>query len=38
VAAAVAECAWKEPGELSELAMPKAHRRIALSLIDEVRR
>jgi A/G-specific adenine glycosylase len=34
----VAECAWKEPGELSELAMPKAHRRIALSLIDEVRR
>ncbi|HYP97914.1 MAG TPA: A/G-specific adenine glycosylase [Polyangiaceae bacterium] len=31
----VSECAWKEPQELDALAMPKAHRRIATSLLDE---
>jgi len=30
----VSECAWKRPNELPELAMPNAHRRIALALRD----
>lgn len=31
----VDQCAWKKPAELSDLAMPKAHRRIAVSLLDD---
>jgi len=30
----VSECAWKEPHELRDLAMPKAHRQIATALLD----
>lgn len=31
----VAECAWKEPHEMRDLAMPKAHRQIATALADQ---
>ncbi|HET7545802.1 MAG TPA: A/G-specific adenine glycosylase [Polyangiaceae bacterium] len=31
-AVSVSECAWKRPDELHDLAMPKAHRRIASAL------
>jgi len=34
-ALSVSEYAWKEPHELHELAMPKAHRRIAIALSDQ---
>src|SRR5436190_19358199 len=34
----VSECAWKEPEELQNLAMPNAHRRIATALLDDERK